>query len=1007
MNKILYIFCFFLSNILLGQTIPLNGLEESKPEVYALKNATIVVTADNIIEGGTIVIRKDIIESVGKNVRIPKNAVVIDCNKKIIIPAFIELNSNVGLSELKRKPRGRRPQMESSKEGAFYWNEAIHPEIDASQLYKKNPKQNKSLVSKGFGFAMTHQNDGIAQGSGALVSLGDKHTGLLKSNLTSFFSLKKGISNQSYPSSQMGAIALLRQAFHDANWVMNNPKTRNLSLEKLNDQRNESLIFHTTDKLEIIRASKIASEFDFSFNYIGSGNEYELVGELAELNSTIILPINFPKPYDVSNPYMSRQIPLSDLKHWEMAPMNPSILRKNNIDICFSSMNTKTAKEFWVNIRSAIDHGLAFEDALNALTSAPAKVIGAEDQMGTLEKGKLASFIIYNKNPFLEPAKILESWMLGKQNIIATESNSSIAGKYNLIIEKEKFPISIKGNSQKYKGNVTYTYTSEGLAKDSIVDLKVINDKNDITLQFNISNQAWEGSVTLRGKANSKFGVFEGDGLLPNGKWIKWTAIKTDNAKEENNDPKKYFVDTLNYSWLPNMAYGFDSIPDVQNVIIKNVTAWTNEDIGILENATVVLTDGKISYVGTGKFKTPKNATTIDGKGMHVTCGIIDEHSHIAISKGVNESGQAISAEVSIEHVVDPDDIDIYRQLAGGVTTSQLLHGSSNPIGGQSALIKLKWGHSADEMLVDNAPKFIKFALGENVKQSNWGPYNSIRFPQTRMGVEQLYYDGFQRARVYSEEWAAFNKNNNLDKPRYDLELEVLSEILQSNRFVTCHSYVQSEINMLMHVADTMGFTLNTFTHILEGYKLADKMVEHGAGGSTFSDWWAYKYEVNDAIPYNAALMTEQGVVVAINSDDAEMGRRLNQEAAKGVKYGGMSEVEAWKMVTLNPAKLLHIDDRMGSLRENKDADIVIWSDNPLSINAQVEYTFIEGKLLYSKENDILLRKRNYAEKARIISKMLADKTPLEEKRTFIKTKKGHFHCNTIGQQTSTEHNHH
>ena len=257
------------------------------------------------------------------------------------------------------------------------------------------------------------------------------------------------------------------------------------------------------------------------------------------------------------------------------------------------------------------------------------------------------------------------------------------------------------------------------------------------------------------------------------------------------------------------------------------------------------------------------------------------------------------------------------------------------------------------------------------------------------------------------KEWSAYKKNSNLNKPRVDLELQVLSEILQSNRFVTCHSYVQSEINMLMHVADTMGFTINTFTHILEGYKLADKMVEHGAGGSTFSDWWAYKYEVNDAIPYNAALMANQGVTVAINSDDAEMGRRLNQEAAKGVKYGGMSEIEAWKMVTLNPAKLLHMEERIGSLKAGKDADIVIWSDNPLSINAQVESTFIEGKLLYNVENDVLLKERNNQEKARIISKMLADKTPLNEKRTFIKTKKGHFHCNTIGEESSTEQNHH
>ena len=373
----------------------------------------------------------------------------------------------------------------------------------------------------------------------------------------------------------------------------------------------------------------------------------------------------------------------------------------------------------------------------------------------------------------------------------------------------------------------------------------------------------------------------------------------------------------------------------------------------------------------------------------------------------MNEGGQAIAAEVSIGDVVNPDDINIYRQLSGGVTASQLLHGSANPVGGQSALIKLKWGHTAEEMLIDGAPKFIKFALGENVKQSNWGDYNTIRFPQTRMGVEQVYYDGFTRAKAYAAEWKSFNTGKLKQKPRKDLELDVLLEILLSERFISCHSYVQSEINMLMHVADSMGFTINTFTHILEGYKVADKMAKHGAGASTFSDWWAYKHEVNDAIPYNANIMADQGIVVAINSDDAEMGRRLNQEAAKSVKYGGMSEQDAWKMVTLNPAKLLHLDDRMGSLKVGKDADIVIWSDNPLSIRAIVEYTIVDGEILYETERDQKMRLANQAEKARIISKMLEDNKNGGNKQPFVKKRNGHFHCDTFGEELSTEENHH
>ena len=403
----------------------------------------------------------------------------------------------------------------------------------------------------------------------------------------------------------------------------------------------------------------------------------------------------------------------------------------------------------------------------------------------------------------------------------------------------------------------------------------------------------------------------------------------------------------------------------------------------------------------------------IDGKGKHLTSGIIDEHSHIAISRGVNEGGQAVSAEVSIGDVVNPDDINIYRQLSGGVTAAQLLHGSANPIGGQSALIKLKWGFSPDEMLIKDAPKFIKCALGENVKQANWGDFNTVRFPQSRMGVEQVFYDGFTRAKAYKKEWEDYQVNlgkksaSTTFAPRKDLELEILNEILDSKRYISCHSYVQSEINMLMHVADSMGFKINTFTHILEGYKVADKMKKHGAGGSTFSDWWAYKFEVNDAIPYNAKLMQDQGLVVAINSDDAEMGRRLNQEAAKSVKYGGMSEEEAWKMVTLNPAKLLHLDDRMGSVKIGKDADLVLWTGNPLSIESKVELTMIDGLILYNRNNNLALEERNTKERARLINKMLESNEKGEATKPFIKKGRRLYHCDTHGEEGEESENQH
>ena len=428
----------------------------------------------------------------------------------------------------------------------------------------------------------------------------------------------------------------------------------------------------------------------------------------------------------------------------------------------------------------------------------------------------------------------------------------------------------------------------------------------------------------------------------------------------------------------------------------KNVTIWTNEKEGIIQNTDLLVKDGKISLIG--KDLDVKNVKIIDGTGKHLTSGIIDEHSHIAASS-INEGGQNSSAEVTIEDVIDPDDINIYRNLSGGVTTIQILHGSANPIGGRSAIIKLKWGSSIDEMLYPNSSSFIKFALGENVKQSNWGSFS--RFPQTRMGVEQLYIDYFQRAKEYGQRWINYN---NLDrktklrtpKPRYDIEMEVLWEILQGKRFISCHSYVQSEINMLMKVAEKFDFRIRTFTHILEGYKVADKMKLHGVGGSTFSDWWAYKFEVNDAIPYNGAIMHNAGVTVAYNSDSAEMSRRLNQEAAKAIKYGGVSEEEAWKFVTLNPAILLGIDDKVGSVKVGKIADLVLWSGHPMSIYSQAEKTMIEGAFYY--EADLLPAKIKQIEDERkkLILQMLNAKNMGSSTKNFEQRRKREFHCETI-----------
>jgi imidazolonepropionase-like amidohydrolase len=467
---------------------------------------------------------------------------------------------------------------------------------------------------------------------------------------------------------------------------------------------------------------------------------------------------------------------------------------------------------------------------------------------------------------------------------------------------------------------------------------------------------------------------------------IDWVATRTKLFTEKTDDKKddKKEKDEVGPIIFPFAAYGNTQLPKAEKWLIKNSTVWTNEKEGIQENTDVLISAGKI--ISVGKNLSDPTAKIIDGKGKHLTPGIIDEHSHIAISRGVNEGTQAITSEVRIGDALDPEDVNIYRQLAGGVTTSHLLHGSANPVGGQTALIKLRYGKNAEELKFEGADGFIKFALGENVKQSNWGDDQRERFPQTRMGVEQVCVDAFTRAREYEK-----NKN-----ARKDLELDALLEILNKKRFITCHSYVQSEINMLMKVADQFNFPVNTFTHILEGYKVADKMKAHGANASTFSDWWAYKYEVIDAIPYNAAIMTKEGLNVSINSDDAEMARRLNQEAAKSIKYGGLTEEQAFKMVTLNPAKMLHIDNRVGSIKAGKDADLVLWNDNPLSIYAKPLKTFVDGIDYYDAEKDAKLRNDMRVEKERIIQKLLTAKKLGMPTQKASKPEKKLYHCDDV-----------
>jgi imidazolonepropionase-like amidohydrolase len=403
-----------------------------------------------------------------------------------------------------------------------------------------------------------------------------------------------------------------------------------------------------------------------------------------------------------------------------------------------------------------------------------------------------------------------------------------------------------------------------------------------------------------------------------------------------------------------------------RTIAITGGTILTMGPQGTLERGTLLIRDGRVAAVGRD-VQVPAGATVIDAAGRFVLPGIIDAHSHTAVEGGVNEGSEIVTAEVRIKDVLDHGDIDIYRQLAGGVTTINVLHGSANSIGGQNAIIKLRWGKTPDELLFKDAPRGIKFALGENPKRSNFNvPGQQRRYPATRMGVEVSIRDAFKEARAYKAEWDDYDKKlkalpAKADKPlppRRNLRLETLKEILEGKIDVHAHCYRSDEILMLIRVAEEFGFKIRTFQHVLEGYKVASEIAKHGAGASGFSDWWAYKMEAYDAIPYNAAILTAHGVVFSMNSDSNELARRLYWEAAKAMKYGNVSEIEALKMVTLNPAKQLGIDKRVGSLEAGKDADVAIFSHHPFSPDTRVEMTLVDGSVYFDRAKDVASREK-------------------------------------------------
>ncbi|MEM9388410.1 MAG: amidohydrolase family protein [Pseudomonadota bacterium] len=961
------------------ETATPNDVADERSGAYALTGATVTISPGKVLSDAVVLIREGQIVAVEAGDRpVPAGYATIDLSGRYIYPGLIDIDGTYGLPEpAKRAPFSfSKPEvLESQTPGAYNPNQAIRAEYDAVSEFTVKAKDAATWRGMGFGAVLTSMTDGIARGSGALVTLGEvsDNEAVLVPRAAAVYSFDKGSSSQSFPISPMGAVALLRQTYLDATWYAGqSPKPfTDESLGAWLELQALPQIFVVDDWMGALRADLVGDEFSVQYVIREGGDAYQRVDAIKAMGAALIVPLEFPEAQDVTDPFAADRISYTDLKHWELAPSNAARLERAGVTFALTSSGD--AKQFWPRLRKAIEYGLSEERALAALTTVPAALLGESMRLGELRSGAIGNLIVTSAPLFDEAMVIEENWVAGKRYRVKGHTPDR-RGVYALSVGSRAYELHVSGKPTAPKAELRLPVEEEiaadtDAAEPTPIAAVLAFDGDAITMSFSPE----EDGAAIRLGGWELDDHWAGEGRLADGAPVKWRAVRAANPSAEGEDgagaEEAGGQLALGKVIYPFTAYGTGKPPQPEALLIRNATVWTLEGEGKLDAADVLVRDGRISAVGKGLAD--RDARVIDATGMHVTPGIIDEHSHIALS-GVNDIATN-SSMVRMGDVVNSEDVNIYRNLAGGVTAAQLLHGSANPVGGQSALVKMRWGMLPREMLIDGADGFIKFALGENVKRSR-NPA-SIRYPQTRMGVEQVFRDGFGAAREYQAAWAAWQALGRAEKmriraPRRDLVMDAMAEILNNERFISCHSYVQSEINMLMHVADDFDFTVNTFTHILEGYKVADKMAAHGAAGSTFSDWWAYKWEVRYAIPYNAALMTEAGVLSAINSDSAEMSRRLNQEAAKSVKYGGMSEVEALKLVTLNPAKMLHLADRMGSIRTGKDADLVIWTDNPLSIDAKALHTIVDGVVRYDAVEHAARHAAMEIERARLIEKM-------------------------------------
>jgi imidazolonepropionase-like amidohydrolase len=888
--------------------------------VHALVGAKVVLKPGETLNPATIIIRDGFIQAVGANVAVPPDARVWDVKGLTIYAGFIDPYLTLG-AKTGDKPAKKELDLTAGgvrffgvggeqEVGPGYDVVRVTPERRVAQTFSPEAKLLEQLREIGFTAANVAPDKGILRGSSAFVALSDAapNRAIIKPDVFQHvcFELQgRSEGEGAYPGSLMGVIAAVRQSFFDA---------QHYALDQADYQKNPQARARPAYNLALEALSPAVEK---KMPVVFEPEDALMVNRAARVAHELNLDF-----YIVSSGQEWRRPALAKAASVPfIVPLNFPELPKMPSEDDWHQITLDQLRAWdWASENPAVLRNQGVEIAVTTHGLAEKKNFRKNLRLA-LDRG-------LTETDALAALTTVPARLCGLDKLLGTIEAGKLAN-LTVVDGKGYFDPEAKVRSVWIDGRF-YRVPAEGEKDESPAKVEEKKEGQNATTE----------------------------------------ASKEEKAKAEKEKKLAKLKELQKRAARPPLE-GRGVITNPPAVLVRNATVWTCGPAGRIANADLFIENGKVKQVGAhlfGNAGPPANALVIDGAGLHVTPGLIDCHSHSMILHGVNEATLPSSAMVRIGDVVNSEAVTIYEQLAGGVTAVNLLHGSANPIGGQNCVIKLRDGDPPEQLKFEAAPPGIKFALGENVKQSNWGDKNTTRFPQTRMGVRTFIANRFIAAQEYLKKWEDYQKSGGL-APRRDLELEAIGEIIQGKRLIHCHSYRQDEILMLIRLMENFDVKIGTFQHVLEGYKVADEIAQHGAGGSTFSDWWAYKFEVYDAIPFNGALMHDRGVVVSFNSDSDELARHLYLEAAKAVKFGGMSEEEALKFVTLNPAKQLRIDPFVGSLEPGKDGDFALWSKDPLDSFTVCLQTWIEGKKYFdislaparadalAKERDDLLAK--------------------------------------------------